>query len=462
MKRTALLAASLLVAFTCFLPFASCAAEDEVDTNAVLRLGNSVELVGDGISDAGDDLFQDAMAPPADDNHKWFLTIYETDNCGPCAKLKRDLATDRHLRALVNTGDHKHSWAHLNVYHAKDEAQAFRYQQIRVRKFPTIVIQPPGNGAFGPKGTVVAQIEGYSSGADLTRKIAAAIKGYCKSLAESKKPRFGLIAPQGSAVPQGTRAIGGLVGFTQFAGDAGDERTPPWRPRPKEDPAPAPDVAPLLPGPLFPELPPLDLEPAVPPIPKAAQIVVVTDGSEEAGELGPLQEMARRLKERHKARQREMDFEEAKKLYPVTEDELPLVLVTADGKIEAKILGRILDAITPPVPTPAVKTVEKEKIVEVEVPAIVDSVADIPLGLILQIFTGGLTVPSGIALAVWALKTFRKYRKATNKPLLVKDDGTLELLLEQGAPIISGIVERILAARAAQAVKPTSEPIKTP
>lgn len=448
MKRTALLAASLLVAFACFLPF-TAQAVDEVDTNAVLRLGNTAELVGDGISDAADDLFFSATEPPADDNGKWFVTIYETSNCAPCAQLKRDLKTDRHLRALVNAEDHKQSWAHLNVYHAKDEAQAFRYQQIHIRKFPTIVIQPPSTGAFGAKGTVVAQIEGYSSGAELTRQIAHQVKVYCRKLADAQKPRFGLIE---QAVPQAT---------------IGDDRTPPWRPRPKDEPAPVAPLTPVFPqvAPLFPELPPLDVEPTAPPIPKAAQIVVVTDGSEDADELGPLQEMARRLKERHKARQREMDFEEAKKLYPVTEDELPLVLVTADGKIEAKILGRILDAITPPVPTPAAPktvTVEKEKIVEVEVPAIVDSVADIPWGLILQIFTGGLTVPSGIALAVWALKTFRKYRKATNKPLLVKDDGTLELLLEQGAPIISGIVERILAARAAQAVKPTSEPIKTP
>jgi hypothetical protein len=210
---------------------------------------------------------------------------------------------------------------------------------------------------------------------------------------------------------------------------------------------------PALPG--MPSFPPLDEEPEFAPIPKVGQIVVVTDGEEDEGELTVVQNLAKRIKEHRKLRVRELDFEEAQKTYPVEEDELPLVLVTSDGRIEAKILGRLLDAIEPPVPTPATKIVDRivekpverivNRVVNVETPAEVESVADVPWAIILQILTGGFTPAAGIALAIWGFRAFRSYRKAKGQKLLINDDAMVNVVLERAAPVVEKLVAEVLA-----------------
>jgi hypothetical protein len=82
------------------------AAPPEVEQQEVLRLGNHVQHI-EGHRTAADDAFIDVMGPPADDNHKWFISVITTKGCGPCARLKADLASNPHLRALVNVQDPK-------------------------------------------------------------------------------------------------------------------------------------------------------------------------------------------------------------------------------------------------------------------------------------------------------------------------------------------------------------------
>lgn len=449
--------ATMLVATFCLLPAAMYAAEGAVDGAAVLRLGNSVELVGDGISDTGDELFQEIMGPPADDNHKLFITLFTSPGCAPCEKLKADLKTSPHLRALVNVDDHKASFAHFNVYDTSDKSQEWRWKSRGVTKFPTIVVQPPLNGRYGDPKTTIAFFPGYDGNPErLAKKIIAAVRKYTRTI----QPRHSLEGIEQAAASGETLAA------------ISNDRTPPWRPRPK-DPNPNtplvdPPPPPLLPGlepypavPTIPAFPPLDEEPEFAPIPKAGQIVVITAGDEEESEVGVVQALAKRIKERRKLRIREIDFDEAQKTYPVAEDELPVVLVTSDGRIESKILGRLLDAIEPPAVTiekPVEKIVEKliPKRVEVSVPAEVESVADVPWGVLLQIFTGGLTVPSAIALAIWGFRMVRAYRKSQGQKLLI-DDAVMNAVLEKAAPMLAAVVERIVTQ-----LKPKDPPAAEP
>mgnify|MGYP000305325601 CR=1 FL=1 len=66
------------------------------------------------------------MRPPADDSHKWFISVLATKNCRYCDNLKRDFATSDHLKPFVDVEDHTQSWAHFNVYSNDDATQAWR------------------------------------------------------------------------------------------------------------------------------------------------------------------------------------------------------------------------------------------------------------------------------------------------------------------------------------------------
>ena len=75
--------------------------EAEVDRAEVLRLGNMVQHVGDIESDPVD-LFVEAMGPPASDADKWFVSVFTTQGCAPCQKLKADWGTNPWLLALAD------------------------------------------------------------------------------------------------------------------------------------------------------------------------------------------------------------------------------------------------------------------------------------------------------------------------------------------------------------------------
>ena len=129
----------------------------QVDQAEVMRLGDMVQHVGYVQSDEGADAFVAAMSPPESDADKWFISVITMQGCGACEKLKHDWATNEWLLSLANPANPKKSWAHYRVYDKDDLSQAFRWKNVKITAYPTIIVQPPRSGQFGNPATVVYQ-----------------------------------------------------------------------------------------------------------------------------------------------------------------------------------------------------------------------------------------------------------------------------------------------------------------
>jgi hypothetical protein len=151
--------------------------EPEVDTAEVLRLGNMVQHV-DGIGSDPADSFVEAMGPPASDADKWYISVLSMQGCPACQKLKGDWTTNQWLLALADPSDPKKSWAHYNIYLREDRSQAFRFENIKVTAYPTVLVQPPRNGRYGEPKTVVFQGTYGGDPERLARQITEAIRRY--------------------------------------------------------------------------------------------------------------------------------------------------------------------------------------------------------------------------------------------------------------------------------------------
>lgn len=138
----------------------------------ILRRGNFVERI-DGYRNDATDLIAEALRPPADDSHKWFITVITTRNCKYCESLKQAFATSPELRPFADPSDHANSWAHFNVFAAEDQTQAWRWEGIQLAGYPTMLIQPPRDGRYGDPKTVVMQKTGYDGD---SQKLATAIR----------------------------------------------------------------------------------------------------------------------------------------------------------------------------------------------------------------------------------------------------------------------------------------------
>jgi hypothetical protein len=201
------------------------------------RRGDSVEHVTPYAEAADEPL--EALAPPADDSHKWYITLIVQKGCAPCELLKSDFARSPHLQAFVDVEDHAKSWAHYNVYSLDDQTQQWRWRKIRLSGTPTIIIQPPRNGSFGNTKTVVWQQSGYSGNPEvLAAKLRAAIVAYAQKVAEKKRTearevREGVGQPFTPPEPQD------LVPTVDWPR--------PLRPDPAPAPVPAPDAQPAAP-----------------------------------------------------------------------------------------------------------------------------------------------------------------------------------------------------------------------
>ena len=207
----------------------------EVDQAEVMRLGDLVQSVGENIQASGSDAFVTAMGPPASDADKWFITVLSMKGCAGCEKLKQDWTTNPWLLALANPTDPKQSWSHYKVYDKDDRSQAFRFENIKVTAYPTILVQPPRSGRYGDSATVVYQGTYVGDPEKQARAITSAIRQYISKLQSPPSP-----------------AHSGTTG--QVAAD------PPWQPTPRVDPwQPQPQTNP--PFPLF--------DPSIPPQPPA-------------------------------------------------------------------------------------------------------------------------------------------------------------------------------------------------
>ncbi len=164
--------------------------QPEVDEAEVLRMGDVVQHI-DGLKRAGPaDDFVEVMGPPEDDSDKWFISVITTKGCAACERLKRDWAQSPWLLALAVPDDPTESWAHFNVYLREDASQAWRFENIRVTEFPTIVVQPPRNGRYGDPSTVVFQGTYSGDPRQLAQDISRAIRLYLKKV-NTAEGKFG-------------------------------------------------------------------------------------------------------------------------------------------------------------------------------------------------------------------------------------------------------------------------------
>jgi hypothetical protein len=353
----------------------------EVDQNEVLRRGDAVEYVAGA---RGEWLV--ALGPPADDKEKWFITVVSMQGCPGCQKLKRDWQSNEWLQSLADPDNPKESWAHFNQYDKDDRSQSWRFKKIKLEAYPTILVQPPRSGRYGDPKTVVYQGIYRGDAKDLAKEIVAAIRKYVAKL----KPRQ-------------SRGHEQLVGVD-----------PPWDPTPKVEPEPEPTPA----------VDPLDviqIPPEVKPAPKPEEALVL-DGYPEAVVVtdsfdGLSPEVHDRIRsilaglEHRRGKSlkiRFMDWEEARKRYPVQRDEVPVVLMTSNGRIEDKLSARLL---------PFVETEPREV-----------TLADIPWPAILTLVSTGFSVPAAVALGIFAIRLVRARREKLGKPLLV-DDATFQQIL---------------------------------
>lgn len=266
----------------------------QVETLEVLRRGDSVTIAGEGPRAGEDDLFNEAMAPPPDDNHLWFITIWTTPNCPACEALKRDFVKAPELNAFIKQvpivvdpmgKSELRAWAHFNVYSNTDQTQTWRRERYKIGSFPTMVIQPPRDKTFGDPRTVVMQEVGYDGNpAKMRDKIVKAVRLYSRKLNESNyRGQQGIISG-----PKASQKV-------DLSSGAG-QRTPPFSTPPNVDPFnplagpqnpyPAyPPGYPYQPNP-YPSFPPPETPPVAPktpdppaPAPNPAPAPVTLTGS---------------------------------------------------------------------------------------------------------------------------------------------------------------------------------------
>lgn len=176
------------------------------------RRGNAVRELGSSIQASEADAVIEALAPPASDADKWYVTLVVQPNCPPCERLKADLISSPALKAWVDVQSPKDSHVHYQARNVSDATQAGWLVSLKERLdeggFPAIVIQPPRSGEYGDAKTVVAMIHGYDGNAKaLVAKLRDKVAAYVKTL--HKK---GLISRKAPAADSYV-AIGGKPPF---------------------------------------------------------------------------------------------------------------------------------------------------------------------------------------------------------------------------------------------------------
>lgn len=227
----------LLGALLALVSSYAIAEEPQVDVAEVMRRGDMVVVAGEGPRSAETDAFLLAMAPPPDDSHKWFVTVFTQARCAPCEALKRDFRTHPELAAFVHAQEEARAWAHYNVYAREDGSQKKRIEQYRIAGYPTIVIQPPRNGMWGDPSVVVFQKTGYDGDpAALAKEIRDTVQRFTAAMSKRGYPRH----DGGFGQDEG-------IGQEGAIGQGGADLGTPFQPRPRE-PEPQP-YAPYAPFP---------------------------------------------------------------------------------------------------------------------------------------------------------------------------------------------------------------------
>lgn len=353
----------------------------EVDSNAVHRMGDTVQLVGGGPRSEVVDEFVAMMGagPPENDSHKWFISVISMRGCSHCSKLKADWATAPQLLAFANPNDSKTSWAHLNFYMIEDKSQEWRWKGLKLTSFPTVLIQPPRDGSYGNPSTVVGQLTGYSSPDQLASEMTKWFKAYIAKHSEKKRADLG---PVRNGIGQT-----GQIGLD-----------PPWAPTPKVEPSvPTTPVVPLFPFTIEPKSPNAPTDPQVDQ--SVPEVVVVTDDGGDALNDSRFRRFVNSVQSgQRNSRVRLVDFSAVKDRFKLNKNDLPAVVVTdAEGRVVDKMSGRIL---------PYIREV---------------GIGDLPWSSFLMLLTSGFSMAAVIPIARWAVTKIRAARVASGTAIITDD-----------------------------------------
>ncbi len=137
------------------------------------------------------------------DADKWYITLLTRHGCAHCYRLERDFAEHPALKAFASTSDRKKSWSNFNVCSMDDPVQARRFMapqsDIRIKGYPTLLVQPPSNGKYGPNQTIVLQKTGYNGNAQkLAAQLRQSINQYATNAGQQASSPFEVTARRGS------------------------------------------------------------------------------------------------------------------------------------------------------------------------------------------------------------------------------------------------------------------------
>jgi hypothetical protein len=147
----------------------------------------------------------DALAPPPDDSHKWFLSLVVARDCPACERMRADFQHAPALKAWADPDDPSRSWTHWQVFQADDASQAWRWQDVPLSQFPAVIVQPPINRAFGDPHTVVYLRQGYLPPEELSAGIRRAIQRYMAKLPDGRSAPAPKRIPTPWALPEQAR-----------------------------------------------------------------------------------------------------------------------------------------------------------------------------------------------------------------------------------------------------------------
>lgn len=158
----------------------------EIATREIGMRGSMVQEIGTIQADEID-VIADALAPPEDDSHKWFITVV-VDGGKASEKLKLDVIQEPSFKAWVNVDEPMKSSVHYHVRLITDETQQDWLAGIKPKiaelgGCPAIVIQPPRSGEYGKNSTVVGVLGGYDGDAEkMVNRLRASVAQYVSAL----------------------------------------------------------------------------------------------------------------------------------------------------------------------------------------------------------------------------------------------------------------------------------------
>lgn len=188
----------------------------EAARREIARRGNMVELTG---SIRGG-LMAAALAPPADDSCKWYVTLVGKPGEADFEYMRTMIATNKeeHLLAWIDAADAAHSTTHYHTRSIDDVTQrdwlAGLKPAIDRYGLPMVVVQPPRNGQFGKPETIVKGIHGRHTARELADLLRDGVITYVRTLENpiqighqaDERTSIGVpppfnVAPQPPAVP---------------------------------------------------------------------------------------------------------------------------------------------------------------------------------------------------------------------------------------------------------------------